>query len=41
MEICLDNMTTEARNGASYNLDIMTPLEIITLMNQEDMKVQT
>lgn len=39
MEICLDNMTTEARNGASYNLDIMTPLEIITLMNQEDMKV--
>ncbi len=39
MEILLDKMTTEARNSASVNLDVMSPLEIIKLMNEEDMKV--
>lgn len=39
MNIDLDSMTTEARNPASMNLDIMSPLEIITLMNEEDSKV--
>ena len=33
MNIDLDNMTTEARNKASVNLDVMSPLEIIKLMN--------
>ena len=39
MDICLDHMTTEARNKASVNLDVMSPIEIIKLMNEEDMKV--
>lgn len=39
MEINLKNMTTETRNPASIDLDIMSPLEIVTLMNNEDAKV--
>src|SRR5256714_178333 len=32
----LDHLLTEARNPASMNLDEMTPLEIVHLMNKED-----
>ncbi|MFO0807308.1 MAG: N-acetylmuramic acid 6-phosphate etherase [Gemmataceae bacterium] len=32
----LDHLLTEARNSASMNLDEMTPLEIVHLMNRED-----
>lgn len=34
--INLHKLTTEQRNPRSMNLDQMTPLEMITLMNQED-----
>lgn len=34
-----ENMTTETRNQNTMNLDQMTPLEIVTAMNREDMKV--
>ncbi len=34
----LDHLLTEARNAASMNLDAMTPLEIVHLMNREDGK---
>ena len=34
--INLHKLTTEQRNPRSMNLDQMTPLDIITLMNQED-----
>jgi len=37
--INLHKLTTEQRNPLSMNLDQMTPLEIITLMNQEDQHV--
>lgn len=33
------SMTTEARNKNTMNLDQMTPLEIVTVMNQEDRNV--
>ncbi|MCD8574031.1 MAG: N-acetylmuramic acid 6-phosphate etherase [Erysipelotrichaceae bacterium] len=37
--INLHKLTTEQRNPRSMNLDQMTPLDIITLMNQEDYHV--
>ncbi len=37
--INLRGMMTESRNSASMNLDEMTPLEIVTVMNSEDAKV--
>ncbi len=37
--IDLSKMTTEARNPLSVELDNMTPLEVVTLMNNEDTKV--
>ena len=39
MSLNLKNMSTEKRNQNTMNLDIMTPLEVITVMNQEDAKV--
>ena len=35
----LSKMTTERRNAATMDLDVMTPLEIATVMNQEDRNV--
>ena len=35
----LKKMTTETRNSASENLDRMSSLEIVTLMNREDEKI--
>lgn len=35
----LKKMTTETRNSASENLDCMSSLEIVTLMNNEDSKI--
>lgn len=37
--IDLTKLTTEARNSNTMDLHIMTPLEIATLMNEEDQKV--
>ena len=39
MALNLNNMSTESRNPNSMELDIMTPLEVVTLMNNEDAKV--
>ena len=39
MSLNLKNMSTETRNQNTMNLDIMTPLEVVTIMNQEDAKV--
>ena len=39
MDLNLKNMSTESRNPNTMNLDTMTPLEIVTVMNQEDAKV--
>ena len=39
MSLNLKNMSTETRNRNTMDLDIMTPLEVITVMNQEDAKV--
>ena len=39
MHIQLTGMSTESRNQNSMNLDTMTPLEIVTLMNREDARV--
>ena len=39
MSLNLKNMSTETRNQNTMNLDTMTPLEVITVMNQEDAKV--
>src|SRR2546426_929302 len=36
---CTDRRLTEQRNAASKNLDRMTAMEIVRLMNQEDRKV--
>ena len=36
MSLNLKNMSTETRNQNTMNLDIMTPLEVVTVMNQED-----
>ena len=39
MALNLTNMTTETRNSDTMNLDVMTPLEIVTAMNNEDAKI--
>ena len=39
MSLNLKNMSTETRNQNTMNLDIMTPLEVVTVMNREDAKV--
>ena len=39
MSLDLKNMSTETRNQNTMNLDIMSPLEVVTVMNQEDAKV--
>lgn len=35
----LEHLTTESRNPASENLDSLSPLEIVRLINAEDKKV--
>src|SRR5438445_9210924 len=35
----MDHLETEARNPASMNLDELTPLQLVELMNQEDSRV--
>jgi N-acetylmuramic acid 6-phosphate etherase len=37
--VLLDHLETEARNPASTNLDELTPLELVRLMNREDARV--
>ena len=39
MSLNLKSMSTEKRNQNTMDLDIMSPLEVITVMNQEDAKV--
>ncbi len=39
MSLELDKLTTETRNQATMELDVMTPLEVVTAMNREDAKV--
>ena len=39
MSLNLKNMSTETRNQNTMDLDIMSPLEVVTVMNQEDAKV--
>ena len=39
MSLNLKGMSTETRNQNSMNLDIMTPLEVVTVMNNEDTRV--
>ena len=39
MSLNLKNMSTETRNPNTMNLDTMTPLEIVTVMNSEDARV--
>ena len=39
MSLNLKNMSTETRNQNTMDLDIMTPLEVVTVMNNEDAKV--
>ena len=39
MRLNLKNMSTETRNQNTMNLDIMSPLEVVTVMNQEDARV--
>lgn len=39
MELNLNAMTTESRNANTMELDAMSPLEIVTLMNREDARV--
>lgn len=39
MSLNLKGMSTETRNQNSMNLDIMTPLEVVTVMNNEDARV--
>lgn len=39
MNIDLEKMTTETRNKDTMHLDTMTPLEVVTIMNNEDAKV--
>lgn len=39
MNVNLSGMTTETRNQATMELDIMSPLEVVTAMNREDAKV--
>ena len=35
----MDHLQTEARNPASTNLDELTPLQLVRLMNAEDARV--
>ena len=39
MELNLRTMTTERRNENTMNMDTMTPLEVVTVMNREDEKI--
>ena len=39
MSLNQKNMSTETRNQNTMNLDIMSPLEVVTVMNQEDARV--
>ncbi len=39
MSLNLKSMSTETRNQNTMDLDIMSPLEVVTVMNQEDAKV--
>ena len=39
MSLNLKNMSTETRNQNTMNLDTMTPMELVQVMNQEDVKV--
>ena len=39
MELKLEQMVTERRNENTMNLDMMSPLEIVTVMNQEDLLI--
>ena len=39
MSLNLAGMPTETRNSRTMDLDIMTPLEIVTVMNEEDARV--
>ncbi len=39
MSLNLKGMSTETRNQNTMNLDIMTPLEVVTVMNAEDARV--
>lgn len=39
MEIMLEHLTTETRNKKTMNLDELTPLELLEVMNEEDHKV--
>lgn len=39
MSLNLDQMTTETRNPETMELDILSPLEVVTAMNREDAKV--
>ena len=39
MSLNLKSMSTETRNPNTMDLDIMSPLEVVTVMNQEDAKV--
>lgn len=35
----LKNLSTETRNQNTMNLDVMTPLEVVTVMNREDARI--
>ncbi len=39
MSLNLDKMTTETRNPSTVELDTMSPLEVVSIMNREDAKV--
>ena len=39
MHLNLRTMTTECRNENTMNMDTMTPLEVVTVMNREDEKI--
>lgn len=39
MKINLEALATEARNQNTMNLDLMSPLEIVTVMNEEDSRI--
>ncbi len=39
MSLNLNNMSTETRNPNTMNLDMMSPLELVTAMNQEDARI--
>ncbi len=39
MKIMLEHLTTETRNRKTMNLDELTPLELLEVMNEEDQKV--